>query len=127
MFRRFGRANAGEADDERRAATFALAGCFDRTAMQLDEVPHEREPQAQAAVGARQRAVLLTEAIEHVGHELGTNADAGIGDADPCSGFVHAKANVHAAATRSKLRSVAHEIPNDLLQPVGIAVDDTWP
>jgi hypothetical protein len=34
--------------------------------VQLDEVTHDRQPQAETAVGAGRRAVGLSEALEHV-------------------------------------------------------------
>ena len=47
--------------------------------MQLDQVPHDREAEAEAAVRARHAAVGLTEAIEDVRQELRGDADAGVG------------------------------------------------
>ena len=54
----------------------------DLAAVQLDEVAHDREAEAEAAVRARGAAVGLAEALEHVRQEVGRDARAGVGDRD---------------------------------------------
>ena len=70
------------------SATVNVAPCpfsfglrLHRPAVQLDQVTHDREPEAEAAVRARGRAVRLPEALEDVGQELRRDALAGVADA----------------------------------------------
>ena len=51
---------------ERRAASQAPAARFDGTAVGLHYLPHDGQPQAEAAVPARGRAVRLPEGLEDV-------------------------------------------------------------
>ena len=68
-------AEADRQDDrERRSLAAPLAVGADGPAVQLDEVPRDRQAQSEAAVDARGRAVSLAEAIEHEREELGRDA-----------------------------------------------------
>ena len=69
-------------DANRRAAALAGARRVDAAAVRLDEVPADREPQAEPAVRARERAVGLAEALEQVRQELRRDAFAGVADRD---------------------------------------------
>src|SRR5207247_546471 len=53
-----------------------------RPAVQLDEVAHEREADAEPATRALERAVALHEQVEHAGQQLGP---------DPCAAVAHAE------------------------------------
>jgi hypothetical protein len=55
------------------------------SALQLDQMLDDGEPQAQASVSACRRGIRLPEALEHVRDELGFYADPGIGGADRCA------------------------------------------
>ena len=97
----------------------------DRAAVQLDEVPHDREPEAEPAVHARGRAVGLPEALEDVRQELGRDALAGVArpTISTCE-FTRRERDLHAAALRRELDRVRQQVPDDLLQPVGVAGDE---
>ncbi len=51
--------------------------------MLFDDVAHQGQAHAQAAVGARERAVTLAEAIEDPRQQLRANANTGVGDGQP--------------------------------------------
>jgi hypothetical protein len=53
--------------------------------MCFDEMAHDGEPQAQAAVPSRGRAVSLLEPLEHAWQKSGLDALARISDDDLCS------------------------------------------
>ena len=50
----------------------------DGPAVQRHQLPHNGEPDAQAAFGSGERAFTLDEEIENVGQQVARNADAGI-------------------------------------------------
>lgn len=54
----------------------------DRAAVDLNEVPDDREAEAQAVVRARRRAVRLTESVEDEREELDRDALAVVADLD---------------------------------------------
>ena len=70
-----------DADGERRALTCAGTGDVDRTALPDDEVSHEREADAEAAVASRDRRVRLRERFERTTEELRWDAGSGIANA----------------------------------------------
>ena len=53
-----------------------------RAAVLLDEVPRDREAEAEAAVEARGATVGLSEAVEHERQELRSDADSRVPDRD---------------------------------------------
>ena len=65
-----------KSDRKRCAVIGSVALRLDVTAVQLDEVAHDRQAEAHAAVRARRGRVRLAEAFEHVREELGRDADA---------------------------------------------------
>src|SRR6188474_1190622 len=91
--------------------------------MELDNLSHEREAESQSAVAAARRGVRLAEAVEQVWKEFAT---------DPLASVPHnqldrrthlRKLHVDPAARLGEFDRVRHEIPNGLLQAVGIGVD----
>src|SRR5207244_13167140 len=63
---------------ERRALPLAATGCLDAASVQLDQLPHDREPDAETPVRASTRAVGLPEALEQLGQERRGDALAAI-------------------------------------------------
>ena len=59
----------------------SLAAC-DGAAVQVDDVPHDGEPEAEPGVQPGRAAVGLTEAIEHERQHLRPDALAGVRDHD---------------------------------------------
>ena len=56
---------------ERRALSLAVARAPHGAAVHLDQLPHDREAEPEPAALARDAAVRLAEALEHVRQELG--------------------------------------------------------
>ena len=95
--------------------------------MQLDDVLHDCQPESEAAVGARGAAVSLTEAFENVGEELARDARASVADDDACSAVgCFVDVNRDCAADRRELHRIREQIPDHLLQPVGIAESNAF-
>lgn len=84
--------------------------------MKLNQVAHDRQAQAQAAVLARDRRILLAETVEHVRQEPGLDADAAVGDLD--HGVLARAREPHPdrAARRRELDGVGQQVPHTLLQ-----------
>src|SRR5207247_10576813 len=79
---------------------------------------------AEAAVGAVGGAVGLPEAVEYERQDVGRDADAVIAHVDDDA--VVAGLDVHGdmAVWEAELHRIGDEVPDDLLQPVGIGADD---
>jgi hypothetical protein len=90
------------------------------TAVLLDQVPRDCEPQPEPAVGPRRTAVGLPEPIEHVREKLQRNPHTGIANLDlqPCPG--HAAVERHGPAVRSELQRVGKHVVQNLMQALGI-------
>src|SRR5690348_14178964 len=65
---------------EGRAMALSVATRFDRAAVQLDELAHDGEAQAEPAALTRRGAVGLTKAFEDVRQELRIDPLSGVGD-----------------------------------------------
>ena len=74
----------------------ALSACT-LTAVQLDDVADDGEAEPDAGVLPRARAVSLAKPVEHIGQELGRDADPGVGDPD-----LHVVARSARAATSTR-------------------------
>src|SRR4029078_10610672 len=70
----------GKPDPERGALALALAARLDRSAVQVDQLLHDREPEPEPAEAARRRRVGLAEAIEEMRQEVRADPDARIAD-----------------------------------------------
>jgi hypothetical protein len=80
-------------DDKLAPPSRALAGDRDAPPVQLDEVPHNRETDAQPALGARYRSLTLCEKIEHARKQVGRNPDTVVSDAQHRVGVLPAGAH----------------------------------
>ena len=79
--RRFRASPAGEmGTDGYGVPTPTVLSAATVSTVQLDQLPDERKPEPQAAVAAIGRRVLLAEALEHLGQEVGRNTQAGVAD-----------------------------------------------
>src|SRR4051812_37365661 len=95
-----------QSHDERRTTVGAGALGADRTAMQLREVLHNGEAEAETTVRAGGGTVALPEAIEHAWQQLAVDADPGVRHPhDSFTGFV-GHADGDRAAARSELQRV---------------------
>src|SRR5262249_29380705 len=108
---------------EGRALAFSRARGLDRPAMQLDQVFDESQAEAEAAVPSGARRVGLVEAFKDIGHEITADAFARVAHAD-ANVWVHAlQPHFDATSLRRELDRVGEEVPDDLLQPDGVAGD----
>src|SRR5207249_11402196 len=117
------RTDERQPDRERRPLPLALALDLDRAAVQLDDVVDDREPETQAAVRARVRAVGLPEGLEDVRQELGRDPLALVADGDDRLPVAAGEPQDDAAAPGGELDRVREEVPHDLLEAGGIALD----
>ena len=76
------RLNERQRDHERRALPLARARDVDSSAVQLDDVPDDRQPEAESLMRARRPAVALPEPIEHVRQHRRLDPLTGVGHFD---------------------------------------------
>ena len=115
---------ARQLDGERRALSLARTLGVDGAAVQLDDVPDDREAEPEPAVRPRDAAVGLAEAIEEERAELRGEPRTRVADGD-LDVRVHAlEDHLHASVPRREPDRVREQVPHDLLQPVGIADDE---
>ncbi len=113
-----------EDDGERRARARSGALAAHRAAVQLDDVAHDREPDAEPAVRARGRRVVLAEALEDVRQKVRVDTGAGVVH-DQLQVRVDSSENdVHASAFGRELDGVREQVPHHLLQALVVAGDD---
>src|SRR5256885_627188 len=109
-------------DRERRAASFAVACRGDAAAVELDDVLDDGQSEPEAAVRARRAAVALAEALEDQRKELAGDALAGVGHGDAHGVALElVGADGDRAARRRELDRVREQIPDHLLQALGVA------
>src|SRR5690242_6138904 len=89
---------AGQSQLHGRSAPDTRAPGADGAAMELYQVPCDREAKAETAVPARRTAVGLAEAVEHERQERRINADTGIAHDDDDGVAVKRRGDVDAAA-----------------------------
>src|SRR6202012_2851629 len=80
--------------------------------------------ETEAAMRARPIRRGLAKALEHMGQELGRDADALITNLDPNSGFGLAKANLDDSTVVGELDRIGEQIANDLTKTMRIGVED---
>src|ERR1044071_239561 len=98
-----------------------IAGGGDGASMQFGEVLGNGEPEPEAAVVTRERRVRLAEAFKYVWQEVGRDTSTRVADGDFDVRVDACQAQLHLAALRRELNGVRQEIPDELLQAVGIA------
>src|SRR5262245_25671966 len=91
--------------------------------MHLDDVSDDGQADAQAAILARGRAVGLAKPIEDVRQKSGIDAYAGVRERDLDLALDAPEARFDAPAFIRELDGVREQIPDDLLQTVGVAED----
>src|SRR6185503_14066597 len=102
---------------EGRAPGDAGALGDDRSTVKLDEVTHDRQPEAEPAIWPRRPGLGLAEALEDVRQEGSLDADAGVGDEeiDGAVALDPAQSHRHHAAARRELDRVGEQVPHHLL------------
>src|SRR5690606_4774033 len=88
----------------------------DGSAMQFDELLHDRETEAESPVAASHRGVGLSKPLENVRQELRRNPFAGVAYRDFQVGIHTFEKHLNPASLRCELDRVREKIPNDLLQ-----------
>src|SRR5882672_7750213 len=91
--------------------------------MHLDDVAHDGQADAQAAILARGGRVGLSKPIEDVGQESGLDAYAGIFDRDLDLTLGAPQARFDVPSFTGEFDGVREQIPNGLLQTVGVTED----
>jgi hypothetical protein len=91
--------------------------------VQFDELLHQGQAEAKAAVCACRRVVGLAEPLEHMGQELGDDAPSRVahGNLDRLSDA--SRGDFHATTRRGELDGVREQVPDHLLQARGVAHD----
>src|SRR5262245_39093110 len=89
--------------------------------MHLDDVSHDGQADAQAAIFARGGRVGLAEPIEDVRQKSGLDAYAGIFDRDRDLALGAPQASLDAPALVRELDGVRKQVPEGLLQTAGVA------
>src|SRR5262245_15946199 len=113
----------GQRDGEGRALSFACARRLDLAAVHLDQLLYQRQAQAQAAVTARVRSVLLSEAVKNAGQEFGRNAFARVAHGERQARPRALECHFHSPAFGREFDGVGEQVPDDLLQPLGVPRD----
>jgi len=113
----------GQGYEEGRPFPLTFAVRADFSAVKFDQLLHDGKPQAQSAVTARGRCVRLAKAVEHIREEVGADALARIGyrDLDPILRARHLQGDL--ASFGGEFDRVAQQVPDHLLQAIGIGVD----
>ncbi len=97
-----------------------------RSAVQLDEVSDDREPEPEPAVLTACGRIPLTEPLEHVREKIRLDSGSIVGYADlHAAGFDLTQLHRDRAAALRELHSVRQEIPDHLLEPLRITVDES--
>src|SRR5207249_8761829 len=90
----------------------------------LDQAAGDGEPEPEAGLPLRRPGgVRLAEGVEDVGMEVGADALARVAHGDARQPVLAFQRYLDAAAPGRELERVAQEVPDDLLQPLGVAVD----
>src|SRR5262249_51304830 len=108
-------------DGEAGALALPLAGGADASPVHLDEVTHDGQAQAEAAVNARAAAVRLAEPLEEVGQEIRPDPRSGVLDGQMGPVAVTDQPDVDLAPRRGELDGIGEEVADDLLEPSRVA------
>src|SRR5438093_1432400 len=87
-----------------------------RSAVQLDDVADDGQPESEAAVEPGRTAVGLLEPLEDVGQEGRADALPGVAHRDLDVGVDPFQHDLHAPALRRELDGVREQVPDDLLE-----------
>src|ERR1700749_1712586 len=113
----------GQGDGESRALSYALAFGPHRAAVQFDQLANDGEAETHASVNPVGAGVGLAKAVEDVRQEFGIDAHPGI-----LHLYLYARAGAsqpdrYLPVRVRELDGVRDEIPDHLLQAVGVAVN----
>src|SRR5690348_12227743 len=110
-----------DAHAESRAFIFAATLGRHRSAVELNQVANDRQPKSKPAMPAGAAGILLAKPIEYVWQKLGFDSLSRIADDNLSLISGGLQKQLHLAAFRRELDRVRKQIPDYLLQPIGIA------
>ena len=91
--------------------------------MQLDERPHQRQADAEAAARAVERVLALHEQAEDPRQHLARDADPFVLDAQNAAVAIRERPHADGPTRRRVLHRVGHQIQDDLVEAYGIGID----
>jgi hypothetical protein len=110
-----------QGDREARPAPEPFARGRDLAAVQVDDAARERQPDAEAALRARERRVRLDEQVEDRGQVLARDADPVVLHLDLGRAVVPLQRHPDPTARGRVLARVVQQVPDHLLQARGVA------
>src|SRR6185436_7778250 len=111
-----------KADHKTGSVAFAGTVGHDAATVQFGKLAHHGESQAETAVLAFAAGIGLAEGIEYMREELPADAFAVVGDADFYLRAYARQCQCYVTAVPGELHRVRQQIPDDLLQPGGVAI-----
>src|SRR5262249_43394597 len=102
--------------DERRALSFAETLDAHVPPVQLDELPYDREPQAETTRALARPGFRLTKALKHQRKEIRANPDTVVRDGDLDVGIAAAQTDRDTPTLRRELDGIREQIPYALLK-----------
>src|SRR3989442_236225 len=121
--RRRPRRTPGEAHGEGGAPPVTLAVGTNGPPVHLHEVPDEREADSESRLRSRQRGIPLAKTVEDIWKQHGGDASSGVHDAKLHLGFRALEPHIDPAIRRRELDGVGEQVPDDLLEALGISED----
>src|SRR5215813_6781980 len=113
----------GQFDGKGRAFSLALALRRHAAAVHLDQLSRQRESQSETAGAPAARRASLLIAVEHVRQKFRFDALSGVTNGDLDVGVFALQTDLDAAAFVRELDGVREQVPNHLLQAIGVAGD----
>ena len=120
-FRRQRCRDGRKAQREQAALVRASAAGLHRPAVQRDQLLHQRQADAHAALQTVGRRRSLDEGFEDVAQQLGIHADPGIAHLHHRHAAVAVRRHIHRAAGQRELEGVGQQVVEDLLHAHGVA------
>src|SRR6266542_6408183 len=96
-------------------------GGADCSAVQLHQMAHDRQPQTETAVRPRRASLELAETVEDKGEKLRLDPLAGVAHSDRNMRSLAFEADRDLPSCGRELDGIGHEVPDDLLQTVGVS------
>ena len=113
----------GQAHVEGRSLALAIARGMHGASVHFDDVPHDRQSDTQSGGLTRGARVGLSKTVKDMRQEFGTDAHARVADDDLDVGIDPFNPYLYPTILRRELDGVGQQIPKNLLQSIGIAVD----
>src|SRR6185369_9069137 len=95
-----------KSDDEGGTQTFTRAFSADRSAVKLNQVTNDCQPEAEPAVLPGSRAIGLAEALKYMGQKITLDAFTGISHRDRYMSFVALQLDLDRAISRGEFHRI---------------------